>query len=72
MAAHVVDLRRHWRIAQQKVHELGSQKLERGIKMSRRGIKLEPVCGINPAENDVTGPWTDTVRAQNGVVAVLI
>ena len=42
----LVDLRCHRRTGEQEIHELGPRKTKRGIKISRRGIKSEPACGM--------------------------
>ena len=51
---------------------MGPRKTKRGIKISRRGIKSEPACGMKQRRNSLTVPPIGTARARNPVVAVSI
>jgi hypothetical protein len=62
MAANLVELRCPERTGQQEIHELGPRKTKRGIKISRRGIKSEPACGMKSSVNSLKVPSFDTVR----------
>ena len=48
------------------------RKTKRGIKISRRGIKSEPACGVKQPENSVTVPSIDTENAHEPVFTVSI
>jgi hypothetical protein len=54
------------------LHELAPRKTERGIKISRRGIKSEPPCRMKQREKNLTVPSFGTVKAHYRVVAVSI
>jgi hypothetical protein len=55
-----------------KVHEVGSRKTKRGIKISRHGIKSEPACCTKRCKKGLTVPSIDTLMAVSVAVAVSI
>jgi DNA-binding transcriptional regulator YhcF (GntR family) len=63
MASDVPHLRQDRRVAEQGIHAVRARKTKRGIKISRRGIKPEPACGMKMRRNSLTVPSIDTVKA---------
>jgi hypothetical protein len=72
MASDVVELRCHWRIAKQEVHELGARKTKHGAKIFAHGTNPYTPSAPKIRVNGFTVSPIDTVNALSPVLTVSI